>query len=147
MSTAGSARAFVLATACVVVLFSAVREWPVRAQSALKVDFERDVQPILQQRCIGCHGPTQQMGGFRLDGRRAALAGAVRPVIIPGSSESSRLYRRIIGPEFGTQMPPTGPLSQQEIDTLKTWIDQGAEWPDVLANDVSTPHLIPVHFV
>jgi ankyrin repeat protein len=79
------------------------------------------------------------MGGFRLDRRRDALAGAVRPMIIPGSSVSSRLYRRIIGSEFGAQMPPTGALPAREVDTLTAWIDQGAEWPDALANDAPPP--------
>src|SRR5207249_12335675 len=40
-----------------------------------KVDFGRDVQPILRQQCYGCHGPNQQMNGFRLDRRRDAMRG------------------------------------------------------------------------
>jgi ankyrin repeat protein len=106
-----------------------------RALTQSKVDFARDVAPILRERCVGCHGPTQQMGGFRLDRRSAALRGAVRPVIIPGSGDSSRLYHRIIGSNFGPQMPPTGALSPAQIDTLKRWIDEGASWPDAFANE------------
>ena len=104
-----------------------------------RVDFERDVQPLLKERCYECHGPTKQMNGYRLDRRGRALAGVVRPNIIPGSSDSSRLYRRVLGPEFGTQMPPDEPLSHEEITVLKRWIDEGAEWPDALANEAPLP--------
>ena len=61
------------------------------AQVATKVDFGRDVQPLLKERCYECHGPTKQMNGYRLDQRSRALAGVIRPNIIPGSSDSSRL--------------------------------------------------------
>jgi hypothetical protein len=46
------------------------------AKGSAKVDFQRDVQPILKANCIGCHGPTQQMNNFRLDRRRHAMRGA-----------------------------------------------------------------------
>ena len=56
----------------------------------------------------------------------------------------SRLYLRVAGNEFGTQMPPTGALAKSEIETLKAWIDQGAEWPDDVANEEDLPPLDPV---
>ncbi|HET7218406.1 MAG TPA: ankyrin repeat domain-containing protein [Vicinamibacterales bacterium] len=112
--------------------------WSVtRAQ--VRIDFARDVQPLLKERCYECHGPTKQMNGYRLDRRGRALAGVVRPNIVPGSSDSSRLYRRVLTPEFGTQMPPDDPLSAEEISVLKRWIDEGAEWPDALANEAPLP--------
>src|SRR5262249_21501229 len=100
------------------------------AQAPEKVDFARDVRPIFQQKCYGCHGATQHMNGFRLDRRRDAMRGGTTPVIGPGASEASRLYLRLIGKEYGTQMPPTGPLDSDQIRIVKAWIDQGAEWPD-----------------
>ncbi len=115
------------------VLFSAPSQATV-AQSQ-KVDFGRDVQPILRQHCYGCHGPTQQMNGFRLDRRRDAMRGGTIAVIGPGNSDGSRLYQRLIGSAFGQQMPPTGPLRPEQIATLKAWIDQGAEWPDELSGE------------
>lgn len=114
-----------------------------RARAQSRVDFARDVQPLLKERCYECHGPTKQMNGYRLDRRGRALAGVTRPNIIPGSGESSRLYRRVLGPEFGTQMPPDDPLSADERDILKRWIDEGAEWPDALANEAPLPPLDP----
>ena len=108
-------------------------------QAEAKVDYARDVQPLLNERCVGCHGPSQQMNGYRLDRRSAALGGVVRANIVPGSSESSRLYRRLIGSQFGQQMPPTGALDQREIDTIRKWIDEGAPWPEALANEAAVP--------
>src|SRR5262245_27835238 len=133
-------RSLGLTYACGLALLLAARtEERALTQPSATVDFARDVQPILKEHCFGCHGATQQMGGFRLDRRSTALRGVIRPVLIPGSSESSRLYRRVLGPEFGTQMPPTGALARQDIETLKRWIDQGLDWPDALANEAAVP--------
>src|SRR2546421_4333587 len=110
------------------------------AQSPAKVDFARDVQPILRQNCVGCHGPSQQISGLRLDRKSAAFN---RRGVVPGSSTNSFLYNRISGTAYGTQMPPTGALRAEQISTIKTWIDQGAEWPDSLANEAELPPLNP----
>jgi ankyrin repeat protein len=110
------------------------------AQSAPKVDFAKDVMPILRQNCSGCHGPVQQISGFRVDRRSTVLS---RRGVVPGSSENSFLFHRISGNEFGMQMPPTGALRPEQIQTVKTWIDQGAEWPDSLANEAGLPPLDP----
>src|SRR6266487_3746498 len=112
-------------------------------QAESKVDFARDVQPLLKERCVGCHGPSQQMNGYRLDRRSAALGGVVRANIVPGSSESSRLYRKLIGSQFGPQMPPTGALAPNEINILKRWIDGGADWPEAMANEAELPEQDP----
>jgi ankyrin repeat protein len=58
------------------------------------------------------------------------VAGRGAPAIVPGNSAESLMYRRISGGKMGPQMPLTGPLSAEEIATLKAWIDQGAKWPD-----------------
>lgn len=71
------------------------------------------------------------MGALRLDQRdRAMVAGQGEPAIVPGNSGQSLLYRRISGSRMGPQMPLTGPLSAEQIETIKAWIDQGAKWPD-----------------
>jgi ankyrin repeat protein len=78
------------------------------------------------------------MRGLRLDRRRDALpnrVGANGARIVPGDSSASRLYRRVSGNGSGSQMPPDGPLPQEQISVIKTWIDQGAEWPDALSGD------------
>jgi ankyrin repeat protein len=117
--------------------FSAQQLGP--AGTAEKVDFARDVQPLLRENCYGCHGPTQQKNGFRLDRRRDAMRGGTLTVIGRGNGEASRLYLRLIGDRYGQQMPPTGALPPEQIAIIKAWIDQGAEWPDELSGETPPP--------
>lgn len=131
----GVLRAFLIAVVLGTWAFSAAPSSPVSG----KVDFRRDVQPLLKQYCIECHGPSQQMHGFRLDRRRDAMRGGTVVMITPGNSAGSKLYQKLIGSRFGPQMPLTGPLSQQQIDIIKAWIDQGAEWPDDLSGETPPP--------
>src|SRR5215469_15617420 len=94
-----------------------------------KVDFEKDVQPILAQKCHACHGEEIQQSGLRLDKRQNALRGGdYGPVIVIGKSAESKLIRRLVNGDGGLQMPPTGPLSDEEIGILRAWIDQGADF-------------------
>jgi ankyrin repeat protein len=102
-------------------------------------DFARDVQPIFKKHCYECHGPQKQRNGYRLDRRSSAFGGLVRHNISPGNSESSRLYRRVLDSQFGPQMPIEDSLTDDEIATLKHWIDAGAHWPDELANEADLP--------
>src|SRR5262245_58448799 len=108
------------------------------AQGPAKVDFARDIRPIFRDHCVECHGPSQQMRGLRLDRRRDAMpnrVGANGARIVPGNSERSLLYRRVSGTQAGAQMPPAGPLKPEQVAVIKTWIDQGAEWPDALSGE------------
>ncbi len=120
------------------ILWTSLFTATLRAQAPGKVDFGRDVLPIFRQNCFGCHGSAQQMNGLRLDRRSSALMNGLRRVV-PGSSENSFLYHRITGSEYGLQMPPTGPLGSDQVNTIKAWIDQGAEWPEALSNEADLP--------
>ncbi|MFN3325048.1 MAG: PSD1 and planctomycete cytochrome C domain-containing protein [Bryobacteraceae bacterium] len=92
------------------------------------VSFSADVLPILEQRCSGCHGGTQQMSGFSLASREAALRGGAHgAAILPGDSGSSALIRRVTG-ALQPSMPVGGRLGAQEIAILRRWIDEGAAW-------------------
>lgn len=134
----------------VVALFSALSALSARAaeQSAVdvsklpaaatdKVDFVRDIQPILAESCYECHGADAQEAGLRLDAKKAALLGADSgPVFEPGKSAESRLIHLVAGldEEVG-RMPPEDAgdvLTDQQIGLLRAWIDQGAAWPDDL---------------
>ena len=106
------------------------------AQVPARIDFVRDVQPIFKTYCVGCHGPSQQMNGLRLDRRRDAMRGGTVPVIGPENAAASRLYLRLIGSQYGLQMPPTGALSAEQISIIKAWIDQGAQWPDEASGEI-----------
>ena len=115
---------------------------PAAPQSA-KVDFARDVQPIFRQHCYSCHGPAVHQNGLRLDRRADAMRGGTIAVIGPGNSDGSRLYLRVAG-RRDTTMPPTGALKPEQIDIIKRWIDEGAEWPDALAGDVPPQPIAPL---
>jgi ankyrin repeat protein len=109
------------------------------SQPASPPDFARDIQPIFKKHCYECHGPDKHKNGYRVDRRSAAFGGLVRHNIIAGSSDASRLYRRVLDSRFGPQMPLEDTLSPEEIDTIRGWIDAGAHWPDELANESDLP--------
>src|ERR1043166_6885419 len=95
-----------------------------------KIDFRRDVVPILEARCFSCHGGADATASYRLD-LRAGLLGETtgKPLVKIGKSDESRLIHAITGKTPGKQMPRKGPpLSEREIGVLKAWIDQGLAW-------------------
>jgi mono/diheme cytochrome c family protein len=97
------------------------------------VDFTKEVQPILQQHCVKCHGPKEQHGGLRYDDKVGAFAqgDSGGHAIVPGQPEQSELLKRITSTDKEEQMPPKGArLSEAEVETLKAWIISGAPWPD-----------------
>src|SRR5579871_1702586 len=120
-------------------LYCLVLAGALTAQSS-KIDFAKDVQPIFRQNCVPCHGPAQQSSGMRLD-RKSVVLG--RRGVVPGSSENSFLFHRISGSEYGMQMPPTGALRAEQIEIVKRWIDEGAEWPDTLSNEAEIAPVDP----
>src|SRR5258708_22491422 len=100
--------------------------------SRAEIDFVRQVQPIFEKNCFKCHGPEKQKGGLRLDVKAAALKGGDEhaPAIKPGNSAESSLIRFVAGLDPDLKMPPKGdPLSAEQIELLRAWIDQGANWP------------------
>lgn len=114
-----------------------------QSEGSSPIDFVRDVQPILRQNCYGCHGPTRQMNGLRLDRRRDAMRGGTIAVVAPGNAAASRLYLRLIGNQYGLQMPPTGPIDPAQVAVIKAWIDQGAVWPDAASGETPAPAADP----
>ena len=97
--------------------------------AAVKIEFEKHVQPLLEAKCYGCHGTDRQLAGLRLDRRQLALRGGdYGKVIEPGDSASSKLIHRLTGNRAGMQMPPDGPLEPTEIAILRAWIDQGPDY-------------------
>ena len=101
-------------------------------QRALQtVDFSRDIYPIFERSCHSCHGPEQQQGKLRLDSRQAALRGGQSGKIIQaGNSLDSPLYQRVAGLHDLVRMPMGGELAADEIELIRTWIMEGAEWPE-----------------
>ena len=100
------------------------------------VDFFRDVKPILEANCYSCHQGGKVKGGLHLDQRAAALHGGKSdgPALIPGKPAESPIIQRITSKDSEEVMPAKGdPLSVKDIATLRTWIEQGAPWPEVQA--------------
>ena len=100
------------------------------AQSTSDIDFEKQIRPLLIEKCGECHGPDEQSSDLRLDARHAAFkGGSGGPVIIAGKADGSELIRRITT-DGDEQMPPDGQLSNRDTQLLTNWIAEGANWPE-----------------
>ena len=97
-----------------------------------KIDFVREVQPILREHCYECHGDRRQEAGFRLDHKPTVLRGGeLGPAIVPGKSEDSLLIHFVAGLRPEGFMPKKGDrLTSEQIGMLRAWIDQGADFPE-----------------
>jgi ankyrin repeat protein len=101
------------------------------------VDFTRQIKPLLERSCAGCHGGDRPRGLFRIDGRDAMLRGGASgaAAIVPGHSEKSPLLDYVSDRVPESEMPPRAArerfpaLNTHEVALLRAWIDQGAEWP------------------
>ena len=105
-----------------------------RLSAEAVIEFNRDVRPILSDKCFACHGPDKgkRKGDLRLDIEKAAFAEREgRRAIVAGKLDDSELYKRITHSSKRKRMPPEKfgkSLSQGEIDILRKWIEQGARW-------------------
>lgn len=100
------------------------------------VDFNRDIRPILNQNCVGCHGGVKQAGGVSFIYRAEALGTGQsgRPTIIPGNPGASELISRVMSRDADLRMPlHAAPLPEAQIALLKQWIREGAKWEDYWA--------------
>ena len=105
------------------------------ATAAAKVDFNRDIRPILSDTCFACHGPDakQLKGGLRLDLKESAFQAGKSGVapIVPGKPEQSAVYQRVTTAGADEQMPPKKfgkQLSAAQVQTLRRWIAEGATY-------------------
>ena len=119
------------------------------AKDERKVDFARQVKPLLERSCAACHGGSKPRGLFRIDSRDAILKGGAsgEAAIVPGYSEKSPLIDYVSGGIPDLEMPPKArrevfpALRADEVAFLRAWIDEGAEWPkDVF---LSAPRIEP----
>ena len=94
-----------------------------------QVSFVKEVAPILQSKCAGCHDDETSEGGYRVDSfNLLQRAGdSEKSPIVPGASDKSELFLRLIVSDESTRMPAeSDPLSAKEIETIKQWIDNQA---------------------
>ncbi|MCC7083871.1 MAG: DUF1553 domain-containing protein [Pirellulales bacterium] len=120
------------------------------AAEEAKVKFSREVRPILAGKCLKCHGPdeAQRQSGLRLDQREAAIGkgDSERLAILPGKPDESELIRRISSTDASEIMPPPEekkPLTPEQIDTLRRWVEQGAEYESHWAFATPTKPEVP----
>ena len=96
------------------------------------VSFVHDVKPLLENRCLKCHGPAMQLGKLDLRDRESALKGSGKgAALVPGDPEKSPMYRHVAGLDK-PQMPMDGQLKPEEVAVLRDWIAQGAKWEGTL---------------
>ena len=95
--------------------------------------FATKIKPIIDSKCVDCHGSTKQKGDLRLDSVAAIKKGAGHPVVVAGDLELSSFYQRLITPDQEDLMPPPdkgGPLAPNVIAMVKAWIEAGADFGD-----------------
>jgi hypothetical protein len=127
-----------------VLLATSAPRTAAEAASPADIEFNRDVRPILSEKCFRCHGPdsSRRKAGLRLDQPSADQSPTDElPILVPGRPEASAFYRRITADDEKERMPPRRSgqtLTPKEIELLRRWIEQGARYQ---------PHwsLIPPH--
>ena len=103
-----------------------------KEEPAPKVSYSKNVSVILESHCQECHMPQSEgaeKSGFAVDTYESVMKGTkLGPVVVPGSAESSTLYRLVAGKADPKIAMPHGqkPLTSKEINTIKVWIDAGA---------------------
>ncbi len=129
-------RPFLESVSCAFILtISSFCLLPPSRLKADEIDYQRDIQPILSERCAHCHGMDEatREGGLRLDSRQSALKGgdSGEPAIVPGRPDESELLRRVTSEDAGELMPPPDDherLSETQVEKLRQWIQQDAAY-------------------
>ncbi len=113
-----------------------------RQSIALQVEFERDILPILEERCIYCHGEDEQESGLRLDLRSSMLKGGDSglPAVVPSDASASYLLEVVKHLDADVKMPPDeDQIPEKEIKLLEQWIGEGAEVPGQMDSSTTKP--------
>lgn len=107
---------------------------PASAVVAERIEFNRDIRPILSDNCFACHGPdkNKREADLRLDTEHGLIGGdGESGAVVPGDAQASELIRRIDSQDADEQMPPSAfgkSLSDHQRELLRQWIQQGASW-------------------
>ena len=118
------------------IVFALLLTMALQTPAAERLHFDRDIRPILSDKCYACHGPdpAQRQAELRLDTKEGAFsAPSGYPIIVPGEPENSELVARITHADVEQRMPPQSSNrqpTQEQIDTLVQWIAEGAEWEE-----------------
>ena len=129
-------RATLLALA-VLLLASTARA----ADSAALEFFEKNVRPVLVEKCLSCHGAEKPKSGLRLDTRDGLLMGGQSgAAVVAGKPKDGLLLKAILHTDKDLKMPPGGKLPDREIAALAKWVELGAPWPEKVV--LASPNLI-----
>jgi hypothetical protein len=136
----------VVVLVAVVLTGAALGAWLAQKMFPGPVSFSNDIQPILNQNCVQCHGGVRQKNGvsfiFREDALGTGKSG--RRTIMPGHPDQSELMRRVTSSDPDARMPyHSPPLSPQQIKLLRQWIKEGAKWEDHWAFVAPRPQPLP----
>ena len=106
---------------------------PAVGEEPKPLDFNRDIRPILSDKCFACHGLDEKKreADLRLDEASGAVSGAGGRVIVPGDPGASVLWERIVTDNTDEVMPPpesNKSLDDREKELIRRWIEQGAEY-------------------
>jgi len=101
-------------------------------EAAERIDFNRDIRPLLADKCFACHGPDakQREADLRLD-QREGLLDVERMIVVAEKPDESELIARIISDDPDVRMPPSESgkeLKAEDIQRIRDWIEQGAQW-------------------
>lgn len=117
-----------------------------QSSSQEEISYNKHIRPILNENCLRCHGGVKANGDFSLlfeeDAFQKNKSGEV--AIVRGNHKKSQLYQRLVHEDLELRMPHKAPaLSEEEIDLIATWIDQGAKWEDHWAYDPPSNNIKP----
>jgi hypothetical protein len=132
-----------IVAACLLSLGAAAS---ISAQPPRKIEFNRDIRPILADNCFTCHGPAKstRKAGLRLDTQDGLFA---EEIVVAGQPQKSKLWQRVSSPDPKHVMPPPGknrkPLSTAQLTTLRHWIEEGATWQQHWAFIAPARPLVP----
>jgi formylglycine-generating enzyme required for sulfatase activity len=114
-------------------------DWPdnIRLNKTKRIDFTKDIEPLLELNCVACHREEHAKGGLRMDTREFAFKGGDGgPGVVPHRPKQSRVYTvTTLSPADDALMPPKnkgGPMPKEKTELLAAWIEQGAVWPEGL---------------
>ncbi|HWN94984.1 MAG TPA: DUF1553 domain-containing protein, partial [Methylomirabilota bacterium] len=119
-----------------IIAWAAVFSAP--AETPAEKHFTDRVKPLLDSRCVSCHGPDKVKGGLRLDSRAAALKGGeTGPALVLGKPNESLLLQAVMHSKKDLEMPPKERLTTNDIAVLQRWIEDGAPWAETATNAVA----------
>jgi Protein of unknown function (DUF1553)/Protein of unknown function (DUF1549)/Planctomycete cytochrome C len=125
-----SGRSFVVGLATFLILVGGPGRLVAAEPSPAEIEFfEKEVRPLLVEKCLTCHGDAKPKGGLKLTGRAQALQGGDSgPAVVAGKPDESLLVRAVRY-EDKPRMPPKEKLTDRQIDALARWVRMGAPWP------------------